>query len=114
MVILAPVFGIGSLVFHKSLKTTGKEIVPIGLLTATIICLVCGSLMIIASIFGIPQSFVMIQVASVLAISGLKNGHKLTFTNPAAKKTYISWIVMPIVAFIMSYVMMGAKSALFK
>jgi len=84
--VTAPLFGVGSFIFHNHLKTTGQKIVPLGILTATIICFVTGTLMIMASIFGVPQSFVMIKVACVFAIGGLKNGHKLTFGNPVTKK----------------------------
>lgn len=114
LALVAPIFGLGGLVFRQPLKTTGKKIVPLGLLTATIICLVSGTLMIIASIFGVPQSFVMIEVASLFAISGLKNGHKMTFTNPVTKKTYLTWLITPLIAIIISYLLMGGKNALFK
>ena len=112
--LIAPIFGLGGLVFHGPLKTASERIVPLGLLTATIICLVCGTLMIVASIFGVPQSFVMIKLSSVFAISGLKNGHKLTFANPVTKKTYLTWIVMPVIAVITSFLLTGARYALFK
>ena len=114
LALIAPIFGLGSMVFHEPLKTVGEKIVPFGLLTATLICLVSGTLMLIASLSGVPQSFVMIKVASIFAISGLKNGHKSTFTNPITKKTYITWIITPIMAFIISYLLIGGKHALFK
>lgn len=105
LLLVAPVFGLGGMVFHGSLETTGRKIVPLGLLTATIICLVSGTLMIIASIFGVPQSFVMIKVASVFAVSGLKNGHKITFANPVTKKTYLTWAITPVIAILVSYLL---------
>jgi len=114
LALVAPVFGLGSLVFHGPLKTTSQKIVPLGLLTATIICLVTGTLMIIASLLGVPQSFVMIKVASLFAISGLKNGHKITFANPVTKKTYLTWIITPIIAVAISFLLTGARYALFK
>ena len=114
LALIAPIFGLGSLVFTGSLKTTSEKIVPLGLLTATILCLVTGTLMITASLFGVPQSFVMIKVAAVFAISGLKNGHRLTFANPVTKKTYLTWIVTPIIAIIISFLLTGARYALFK
>ncbi len=113
LAIIAPIFGLGALSFSGSLKTTSEKIVPLGLLTATIICLVTGTLMIIASIFGVPQSFVMIKVASVFAISGLKNGHKINFSNPVTKKTYLSWIITPLIAIIISLLLTRARYALF-
>lgn len=105
LILIAPLFGLGGVVFHGPLETTGGKIVPLGLLTATLICLVSGTLMIIASIFGVPQSFVMIKLAAVFAVSGLKNGHRLTFNNPATKKTYLTWIITPLIALLMSYLL---------
>ena len=103
----------GSVVFHEPLKTARRKIVPLGLLTASIRCLVSGILMIIASILGVPQSFVMIKVATLFAISGIKNGHKITFANPVTKKTYLTWIITPIIAVLVSYLLVAAKYALF-
>lgn len=114
LVLVAPVFGLGSLVFYGPLKSASEEIVPLGLLTATIVCLVTGTLMLTASLLGVPQSFVMIKLAALFAIGGLKNGHKLTFASPLTKKTYLTWAITPIIAAVISYLLIGARYALFK
>jgi sulfate permease len=114
LTLIAPTFGAGSLLFHESLKTAGEKIVPLGLLSATIICIVTGTLMIIASACGVPQSFVIIKVASVFAISGLKNGHKTTFTNPVTKRTYLTWVITPLIAVVLSYILTWVRYAVFK
>ncbi|NQT95033.1 MAG: inorganic phosphate transporter [Candidatus Omnitrophica bacterium] len=114
LVLVAPVFGLGSLVFAGPLKTVSEKIVPIGLFSATIVCFVTGTIMIIASALGVPQSFVMIKVAALFAISGLKNGHRLTFSNPATKKTYLTWLITPIIAVILSYLLTGVKHVFLK
>ncbi len=107
LILISPLFGAGSFIFQKSLRTTGEKIVPLGILTATIICIVTGTLMIIASLWGVPQSFAMIKIASVTAIGGLKNGHRMTFSNPSTKKTYITWIVSPAISFCLSFLLMA-------
>jgi sulfate permease len=114
LALIAPIFGLGSLVFYGSLNTTSHKIVPLGLLTASIICIVTGTLMITASLLGIPQSFVMIKVASVFAISGLKNGHKLTFNSSLTQKTYLAWIITPIIAAAISFLLTAGRYALVK
>jgi sulfate permease len=114
LALIAPIFGMGSLVFGGPLKTTSERIVPLGLLSATIVCFITGTLMIIASLLGVPQSFVMIKMASLFAIGGLKNGHKVTFANPVTKKTYLTWIITPVIAAIISFLLTGGKDALFK
>lgn len=113
LILIAPIFGLGSMVFLGPLKTTGEKIVPLGLLSATIICLVTGTLMLTASLCGVPQSFVMIKVASIFAIGGLKNGHRLTFLNPVTKKTYLTWLVTPIIAFGLSFGLSWLRDVLF-
>lgn len=105
LVLIAPIFGLGSLVFLGPLKTAGQRIVPLGLFTATLICLVSGTLMIFASVLGVPQSFVMIKMACVFAIGGLKNGHRSTFMNPITRRTYLTWIATPALAGSISYVL---------
>ncbi|MFQ5951947.1 MAG: anion permease [Candidatus Omnitrophota bacterium] len=114
LALIAPVFGLGSLVFYGPLKTTSEKIVPLGLLSATILCIVTGSLMITASLLGVPQSFVMIKVASIFAIGGLKNGHKSTFVHPVTKKTYLTWFITPVVAVIISFLLTGARHLLLR
>lgn len=113
LVLIAPIFGLGSIVFCGPLETTGGKIVPLGLLSATIICLVTGTLMVTASFLGVPQSFVMIKVASVFAIGSLKDGHRLTFLNPVTRKTYLTWLITPIVAFGLSFILSWLKGTFF-
>lgn len=113
LLMMAPIFGLGSIVFPRPLTTAGTKIVPLGPLTASIICLVTGTLTIFASIMGIPQSFVMIKLGALFAVSGIKNGHKITFLNPVTKKTYANWIFSPLVAGIISYLLTLGRYAIF-
>ena len=112
LALLAPVFGLGGLVFPGMLKTAAEKIVPLGLLTATILCLVSGTLMVIASSLGIPQSFVMIKMASLFAISSLKNEDRAIWKNPLIVKTSLAWVVMPVIATVVSYLLIGGWRAL--
>lgn len=103
--LIAPIFGLGSLIFVAPLTTTGEKFVPIGILSAAIIYLICGTLMIGASIFGLPQSFVMLKVASIFAIGGLKDGPRYTFSKKLVKKTCWTWAVTPVIAGLISYLL---------
>lgn len=114
LALVAPVFGLGGYVFKNSLQTVGEKIVPLGLLTATIISLVTGTLMIIASVCGIPQSFVMIKLASVFAICSLKDGHLCTVKHPIAKKISFTWIITPLVSLGLSFSLTGVCQIVFK
>ncbi len=105
LIMVAPIFGMGSIVFPSIIQKTGKEIIPIGLISAAITCFVCGTLMIIASSLGIPQSLVMIKVATITAVSGIKDGHRITFDNKLLRKMCVTWIIMPFAAIIISYLL---------
>lgn len=112
LALLSPVFGLGGLVFPGMLKTVAEKIVPLGLLTATILCLVSGTLMIISSSLGIPQSFVMVKMASLFAIGSLKDEDLTMWKNPLIVKTSVAWVVMPVVATVVSYLLIGGWRAL--
>jgi sulfate permease len=101
--IFALVYGLGGFVFSGPIKTMGNKIVPLGLLTASIVSFVSGSLMIFASAFSVPQSFVMLKMGAVFAVASLKDGHQATFKNPVTLKTFYTWTINPILTFIFSY-----------
>ena len=99
----AMIYGAGAFIFTGPLKTAGSNIVPLGLMTASIISLVSGSLMLFASFLGIPQSFVMLQMGAIFAIATLKHGPEVTFDNPLTRKTFYTWTINPIITFGVSY-----------
>lgn len=101
--VFAIIYGAGAFVFTEPLKTAGEKVVPLGLLTATIISLVCGSLMLVASAFGVPQSFVMLNMGAIFAVSSLKDGHHLTFRKPLARRALYTWTINPIITFFVSW-----------
>jgi len=103
LLIFAIVYGSGAFVFTGPIKTAGHKIVPMGLLTASIIALVSGTLMIVASMLGVPQSFVMLKMGAVFAISSLKHGETVTFANPITQKMLYTWTINPVITFFFSY-----------
>src|SRR3989338_9313756 len=104
LILIAPLFGIGALFFGKrNLETFGKEIVPLGLITSNLVCLVTGSLLIIASILGAPFPYVQLSALSVFAISCIKNGHKVTLNHHITKKTIMVWTLTPLLSISVSY-----------
>lgn len=102
--LIAPLFGVGAGLMGKGpLETAGREIVPLGLISSTLVSFVTATLLIVASTLGIPQSLVQLNIASILAISSLKNGHKYTLDHHITKKTFIIWVITPLLAVIVSY-----------
>lgn len=108
LLVIAPFFGIGAFLMGKGpLDTAGKEIVPLGLMSGTLVSFVTATLLIIASILGIPQSLVQLNLASIFAISCLKNGHKCTWDHNIVKKTFFVWIITPLLSVITSYLLLN-------
>jgi len=102
LILFALFYGMGAFIFTEPIKTAGQKIIPLGLLTASIISLVSGTLMLFASVFGVPQSFVMLKMGAIFAISSLKDEQQSTFRKPLTKRTLYTWIINPIITFFIS------------
>ena len=111
LIFFAVIYGVGAFIFTEPIKTAGQKIIPLGLLTAAIVSLVSGTLMLIASVFGIPQSFVMLKMGAIFAVSSLKDGQQSTFQKPLTKRILYTWTINPIITFFFSlglaYVIIG-------
>ena len=104
LVLVSPVFGIGALLLGKgTLDTAGKEIVPLGVFSSTLISFVTATLLIFASFLGIPQSLVQLNIFSIFAVSCLKNGRKSTLDQRITRKTFFIWTITPLTAAVLSY-----------
>ena len=115
LILIAPIFGLGALVIGKGpLETAGKEIVPLGIFSSTIVSFVTATLLIIASLLGIPQSLVQLNMCSIFAVSSLKNGHKSTLDLHITKKTFIVWAVTPLFSVVISYFLLTIVSKFIK
>lgn len=99
-------FGIGSLLFGSgSLKTVSKNIIPLGYISSGIVSLVTSNFVVTASVLGLPTPYVQFTTFSVLGISSVKDGIKHTFSKSVVKKIISVWILGPIFAFLLSYIL---------
>lgn len=103
LILFAVLYGLGAFIFTEPIKTAGQKIVPLGLLTASVVSMVSGTLMIVASAFGVPQSFVMLKMGAIFAVASLKDGSTETFRKPMTKKTLYTWTINPIITFLISW-----------
>jgi len=105
--IVAPCFGIGSSLFgHKVVANTGKEIFLFGKIEAVIIAFLSASLLLAASLVkGVPTSLVQLNVAAILGIGVSKMGFKNIFRKTEVNKFFIMWIIAPIIAFFLSFLL---------
>ncbi len=101
--IMGIIFGLGSFAFLGPLNTSSEKIVPLGLLTATIINLVSGTITIIASKLGVPFPTVIVYTVSIFAIGSIKDGMGSTLCNPLTRKTFFTWCINPVITLGVSY-----------
>ncbi|MBI5573329.1 MAG: inorganic phosphate transporter [Elusimicrobia bacterium] len=103
------IFIVGAGIIGKNtMRTVGQEVVPFGLISATLTNFITATLLIFASIMGIPQSLVQLNAASIFAISHSKNGFYHTASHKTTRKIFFVWLVSPVIAFVSSFFLTGA------
>lgn len=106
--LIAPFFGLGALIFgRRNIEAFGKEIVPLGMITANLVCLVTGSLLVVASSLGAPFPYVQLTALSIFAISCIKNGHRVTLGHHITRRTMMVWTLTPLLASGVSYLLLS-------
>lgn len=105
---LAPMFGLGSsLMGHRVLETTGKDIVTFGPLGASFISIITASILLVSSLWrGIPTSLVQMNTAAIIALGMVKSGHLHIWRNAPLKRIFVIWIIAPLIALAMSLLLM--------
>jgi len=107
LILIAPLFGLGGwMAGDRTMKIIGKEIVPLGLITSTLVAFVTASLLIFASLLGFPQSLVQLNAFSVLAIGTIKHEHVLAIGQSATKKVFIVWLIAPVISFLLTLLLL--------
>jgi phosphate/sulfate permease len=104
LVFVSPLFGLGGLTFGQlTIKTMGKEIVPLGHISSSLVSCITATLLIIASLLGVPQSLVQLNGCAILAISSLKHEHVLGINGAVVKKMILVWVFAPLISMILSF-----------
>lgn len=103
--LIAPFFGLGGLLFKGNLDTVGKEITTLGVLGGTLIGIVIGSMLLLASIFGIPEPMVMMDALSIMGIGSVNHGHRILIEHLVIRKIFTLWIVSPLLSLSVSYLL---------
>lgn len=108
LLLISPIFGLGALFFGKrNIETFGKEVVPLGLITSSLVSLVTASLLLIASSLGAPFPYVQLNALSIFAISCVKNGHSVTLSHHITRRTFMVWTLTPLLAISVSYLLLA-------
>ncbi|MDI6783946.1 MAG: inorganic phosphate transporter [bacterium] len=104
--IFSLLFGLGGLILGKGvLNTVSKEIVPLGVLSASLVSLVVSTFIIGCSLLGLPAPYVQFSSLSILAISTIKEekNHTDTLVHPVTKKILKVWVLTPLLSGTIGY-----------
>lgn len=86
----------------RVLDTNGKKITKLSLLQGSAVSATGGTLVIIASIFGIPVPLTQATTSAILGIGTSQNGFKL-WQKGVIKQIIKVWIVSPVASLVVSY-----------
>ncbi|KMK76050.1 inorganic phosphate transporter [Alkalihalobacillus pseudalcaliphilus] len=86
----------------RVLETNGKKITQLSLLQGSSVSLTGGSLVIVASIFGIPVPLTQITTSAIAGIGTASEGLKM-WQKDIIKRIIKVWIVSPVFALVVSY-----------
>jgi len=104
MVIVAPCFAFGGSIFGpRVVKDTGTEITRFGPLGASAVSVVTGSLLLSASLLGIPSALAQLNVGAIIGLGSYKEGHSAVFSRRHVRKILVVWAVSPALAFILGF-----------
>lgn len=91
------------LVGHRLMHTVGKEITPLDPLKATLVELVCGTILLIATASGIPVSLAETVTCSVIGFGAAHIGIREMSRNKHLRRIYILWPLCPLYTAIVAY-----------
>lgn len=87
----------------KVLETNGKKITKLSLLQGSIVSFTSGTLVIIASLFGIPVPLTQSTTMAIIGVGSEKAGSAAIFKNPVVIKIAKVWILSPVFSLLISY-----------
>jgi sulfate permease len=85
----------------KVLETNGKKITSLSLLQGTLVSSTSGTLVIIASLFGIPVPLTQATTMAIIGIGTEKCG-RLILKNPVVIRIFRVWVASPIFSLLLS------------
>jgi len=103
---ISPLFCIGAWLLGKGpTESAAREIIPLGMASSTLVSFVTATLLLIASVLGIPQSLVQLNLTSIFAVSCVKDGHRHTMDKHLTRKTFIIWAITPIISIVIAFLL---------
>lgn len=94
---------IGALILgSKVLETNAKKITKLSLLQGSAVSFTGGTLVIIASVFGLPIPLTQVTTCGILGVGTAKDGI-VTLQKSVIKRILLVWLVSPLASLVVSY-----------
>lgn len=98
--------GLGAILLGgRVLETNGKKITKLSLINGSFVSLTSGTLVIIASMFGIPVPLTQATTMAIFGVGIADHGKKL-WDNNIVKRIVKVWIISPLSSLVVSYSLM--------
>lgn len=88
----------------RVLETNGKRITRLSLLQGSTVSLTGGTLVIIASVFGLPVPLTQVTTSAIIGIGTVETGFRL-WQKSILKQIIKVWVVSPVFSLVLSYVL---------
>lgn len=104
---LAPFFGVGGFLLGEgNLKSLGKKVTALDLVSAGIVSLVTGTLLVTASLIGLPQSLVQLNSFAIFGFGVANKGKGMRkLGKKIIIKSFIIWTMSPVIGFTIALAM---------
>ena len=102
--IMSPFFGLGAfLAGERVIKSVSKDIIPVGEFSASIVSFITATFVLMASLLGLPTPYVQFTTFSLLGISCVKDGFKVTAEKSIVKRIFWVWVLVPVFTALLSF-----------
>jgi len=107
--------GLGALVLGgRTLHTTGREITELCVVKASFVSLTAGSLIIVASLLGIPSPLAQATTLAIVGMGTAKCGREETFNNGVVGRILKIWVISPALSFLLAFTIIHTKLNVFE
>ncbi|MDP3791693.1 MAG: inorganic phosphate transporter [Candidatus Omnitrophota bacterium] len=101
---ISPFFGLGAyFAGERMIKSVSKDIIPVGEFSASIVSFITATFVLLASLLGLPTPYVQFTTFSLLGISCVKDGFKVTAEKSIVKRILWVWVLVPIFTALLSF-----------
>ncbi len=102
--IMSPFFGLGAyLAGERVITSVSRDIIPVGEFSASIVSFITATFVLIASLLGLPTPYVQFTTFSLLGISCVKDGFKVTAEKSIVKRMLWVWVLFPVFTALLSF-----------